>query len=335
MIRVIIADDSSFIRAQLEDLLTRSGIAVLAAVENGAAAVVAVKRLKPDVVIMDYEMPVMDGVAALEEIRQTSRVPVIIFSAYTPEGAVQTLRAIKAGAHDVILKPMGDSVHTTASIEEEIIASVNSAAACAASSVGLENLPIRDAEVICVGSSAGGVYAAGRILPQLPENTPPIVWVQHMPSDIIAAFAARLDSVSKIKVKLAVHGEPLRQGVCYMSAVGTECGLKKSADGYAIALSPCKPGRKFCPSCDGIFESAAQVCPKTAMGVILSGIGSDGTDGLVKLHDAGGFVVGQSEASCVVYGMPRSAAAAGAVDIMLSLEDITALLCGLSKPEAQ
>ncbi|MDD4003806.1 MAG: chemotaxis-specific protein-glutamate methyltransferase CheB [Elusimicrobiaceae bacterium] len=329
MIRIIIADDSPFIRARLEELFTAQGIAVVAALENGAEAVEAVRRLKPDAVVMDYEMPVMDGIEALEMIRRDSAVPVIIFSAYTPEGAVQTLRAVEAGAHDVILKPAGGQ-RPPAVIEQELVASVRCAAGAKTAKRKPFEIAARQVDVICAGSSAGGVYAAGRILPLLPTDMPPVVWVQHMPAEFMAAFAGRLNSISRLEVKLAEQNEPLRHGVCYMSPHGTECGLRKTPNGYAIALSACNPRRRFCPSCDGIFESAAEVCGARAVGVILSGIGSDGTDGLVRLHNAGGYVVGQSESSCVVYGMPHSAAEAGAVDITVPLEDITPLLCKLT-----
>ncbi len=329
MIKVVIADDSAFTRTHLEELFRANAITVVATVENGAEAVRAVKQFSPDVAILDYEMPIMDGITALETIMRDTPIPVIIFSAYTPEGAIQTLRAIAAGAQDVIVKPAGDC-RPVEQVEEEIVASVRCAAAAGLRRKTIPRVSSRRTDVICVGSSAGGVFAAGRILPALPADIPPLIWVQHMPADFMEAFTARLDSVSKITVKIARHGERLRPGVCYMPPTGYECGISRAAEGCEITLSGCKPESRYCPSCDGIFESAAQVLGEGAVGVILSGIGNDGTAGLVGLHSRGGFVIGQSESSCVVYGMPRAAIEAGAVDMVAHLDEIAPLLCNLA-----
>ena len=173
-----------------------------------------------------------------------------------------------------------------------------------------------------MGSSTGGVQAAMKVVPKLPENTKPIVWVQHMPPNFTKSFATRLDGLSKMKVKEAENGDKLEQGVCYLAPGGMQMNVKKIGANYTIELGGQEKVSGHCPSANNLFYSLEKYCLNNMIGVILTGMGDDGAEGLVKLRKKGAYVIGQNENSCVVYGMPKVAYQKGGVDIELDIDEI-------------
>lgn len=358
MIRAIIADDSAFMRQVLKDVLEEKGdVTVVAAAKNGKEAVELVKQHKPQILILDVEMPVMNGLEALRTIMKESPLPVFMFSSLTREGATVTIKALEYGAVDFLLKPLGGA-HSLGDVADELIAKIKMVAqksfykrlgpgtgqgAVATPRVPGSGAPStaapverparaplsrRTIELIAMGSSTGGVQAALEVVPLLAKESKPIVWVQHMPANFTKSFANRLDGVSKMRVKEAENGDIVENGVCYLAAGGVQMRLQQIGGKYKLVLNGTEKVSGHCPSCNVLFDSVAQYFSSNVLGVILTGMGDDGTEGLKKMHDKGAYVIGQNEASCVVYGMPRAAYQAGAVDIEL---DIKSIADGISK----
>ncbi len=336
-IRVVIADDSAFLRQVLTDVLTVSGaIEIVAAAKNGKEAVEFVKKHKPDVLILDVEMPVMTGLQALRIIMFESPLPVFMFSSLTFEGASVTIKALEYGAVDFLPKPTGGA-HQLESVADELIRKIKYIAIRHRASliakkgavpkkppVMLSSVTIKKktVDLIAMGSSTGGVQAAMKVVPKLPENTKPIVWVQHMPPNFTKSFAQRLDGLSKMKVKEAEDGDKVGRGVCYLAAGGRQMGVVKRGADFYIKVGGTERVSGHCPSCNYLFSTLEQYCRNNMIGVILTGMGDDGAEGLLKLHNKGAYVIGQNEQSCVVYGMPKVANKIGAVDVELDINEI-------------
>ncbi|MBN1114975.1 MAG: chemotaxis response regulator protein-glutamate methylesterase [Oligoflexia bacterium] len=331
-ISVLIVDDSSLLRRVAKDKISAyRGITVIGEAVDGVDAVDKVNRLKPDVVLMDCEMPVMDGIEALRIIM--SRDPgqkVIMFSNQTFFGAQATIKALEIGAIDFLAKPSGglselDGIINRlvakirfAKIKKERITHKKAAKGVADFDIGSIRLPKRNIQLIGVGSSTGGVKAALEIVPHFPANSPPVVWVQHMPPSFTTSFAHRLNSSSNIDFREGIDGDRLEQGKGYLAPGGKQIRVVKNRDDEYVLKIDEKlekiSGHK--PSADSLFISMSEVTKgPEVLAVILSGMGSDGAKGLKMLHDKGAYVIGQNEDSCVVYGMPRSAKLIGAVDI--------------------
>lgn len=332
MIRAVIADDSAFLRKVLEDVLNASNrIKVVGSAKNGKEAVALVKQHKPDILILDVEMPVMNGLEALRAVMSESPLPVFMFSSLTQEGASVTIKALEYGAVDFFPKPMGGA-HSLDKIAEELISKIRAIVfrkrpfkpgiARPGVAPQMPKLEKRKVDIIAMGSSTGGVQAAIDVVPKLPADTRPIVWVQHMPQNFTKSFADRLNGLSSMRVKEAENGDILEDGVCYLGRGGIQMQVKKHISGYRLELKGEEKVTGHCPSCNVLFDSVSEYFGKNSIGVILTGMGDDGTKGLVKMHDKGAFVIGQAEASCVVYGMPRAAHQAGAVDVELDVKDI-------------
>ena len=345
MIRAVIADDSAFLRQVLTDVLDESGrIKVVGQAKNGKEAVALVKEHKPDVLILDVEMPVMTGLQALRQVMEEHPLPVFMFSSLTHEGASVTIKALEYGAVEFLPKPMGGA-HSLDTVSDELIQkitcvarqkrfsahggaqpprSAQSGAAPVTRRPGAapRSISRRNISLIAMGSSTGGVQAAMKVVPKLPAATRPIVWVQHMPPNFTKSFADRLNSISQMKVKEAEDGERIEPGVCYLAEGGKQMRLKKRGASFFIQAGGSEKVTGHCPSCDVLFKSAADYFNSDLLGVILTGMGNDGTEGLVTLHSQGAFVIGQSEPTCVVYGMPRAACEAGAVDVELDIDKI-------------
>ncbi len=341
-INVVIADDSALLRQALKDVLEKSGfIKVIASARNGEEAVNFVKKYKPDVLILDVEMPVMNGLRALKIIMKENPLPVFMFSSLTFEGAAVTIEALENGAIDFLPKPMKGS-YKLDEVADELIKKLKFITikfrTAQLAKKGL--IPTREkikpkepdkrvseirkisADIVAMGSSMGGVQMAMKIFPKFPENMKPIVWVQHMPPNFTKSFADRLNSIAKITVKEAEDGEKVEKGVCYLAPGGKQMGIKKAGSNFYINLNGAEKVSGHCPSCDYLFFSLEPYCHHNMIGVILTGMGSDGAEGLFKLHKKGAFVIGQNEESCIVYGMPKVAYKKGAVDIELDINDI-------------
>lgn len=337
---VLIADDAPFMRKVLTAELEATGlIKVVGQAMNGKQAIEQVKTLQPDVVILDVQMPVMNGLDCLKELKTISDVPVFMFSALTREGTEETIQALELGAVDVLLKPEGGA-HELSAIKEQLVAKIQMIVRRHKMSAGIpkavstekqkesiSRIQSRSFDLIVMGSSTGGVQAAREVVTQLPKSIPPIVWVQHMPPDFTKSLANRLDSLSRIHVKEAVDGEVLQRGTCYLAPGDCQMGIKPDKGGYSIKLGGTEKVSGHCPSCDYLFSNVHQNFKGEILGVILTGMGADGAEGLKQLHDAGAYVIGQDESSCVVYGMPRVAFQKGAVDIQVNIKEVAAAMC--------
>lgn len=346
MIRAVIADDSAFLRQVLKDVLESSGkVKIIAAAKNGKEAIEYVQNLKPDILILDCEMPVMNGLEALRKIMTDSPLPVFMFSSLTSEGASVTIKALEYGAIDFLQKPTSGA-HALDEVASDLIRKIEMvvmrwrmrnlqgktavSAKSAAMTTPRPNVPLskRNIDIVAVGSSTGGVQAAVEVVKRLPPNTKPIVWVQHMPPSFTGSFAARLNSLGKVRVYEAQNGQALEPNTCYVAPGGYQMRVRKVGERATLNISGTERVNGFCPSCDPLFESVAQTYGNRALGVILTGMGDDGSRQLLEMRKKGAFVIGQNEESCVVYGMPKAAYQLGAVDVEM---DITNIADGIIK----
>jgi two-component system chemotaxis response regulator CheB len=349
MINVVTADDSILFRQALKETLESSGkIKVLAAARNGIEAIQYVKEYKPDVLILDCEMPVMDGLEALRRIMAETPLPVFMFSSLTRDGADITIRALEYGAVDYLLKPTSESAGLDVVVKELIhkievimirsnflkLQTVKPATAFTRRH-SLDALPERKIDLITVGSSTGGVQAAMKVIAELPENIPPVAWVQHMPAQFTKSFAERLNGLGRCVVKEAEDGEALERGVCYIAPGGIQMRVSSRGKMFFVSARGNEKVSGFCPSCNVLFSSAAQAGSNNILGVILTGMGNDGAEGLKKMRQNGSFVIGQDSNSCVVYGMPKVAFEMGAVDAQFDIVDMGSAIkkvSGLLRP---
>lgn len=332
MIRVLIVDDSALIRQLLTQILTSEpDIAVVAAVADPLAAVECLKRQVVDVVTLDVEMPRMDGVTFLEKLMRAWPVPVLMVSSLTEKGCATTLRALELGAVDFVTKPKLDVVAGVGHLGDEILAKVRAAARVrvrrreSSAAAPVRVLPNTQAlinsthKVIAIGASTGGTEALREVLQVLPADSPGIVVVQHMPESFTRSFAERLDSLCQIRVKEAEDGDRILPGHALIARGNRHMEVRRSGAIYSVRLVDSPPVNRHRPSVDVLFESCARYLGANAVGVILTGMGNDGARGMKAMHDAGAFTLAQDEATCVVFGMPREAIAAGGVDEILPL----------------
>lgn len=331
-IRVLIVDDSPTIRGLLRAILSRdSGIQVVGEAPDPFAAREAIKALNPDVLTLDVEMPGMNGLDFLERLMRLRPMPVVMVSTLTAKGADTTLDALALGAVDYFPKPTHDVAAHLDDTARTLIAKVRAAADARVRGAGnlLPRTPKTCADVrpfgdyvVAIGASTGGVEAILEVLSHFPANCPPTLITQHMPAGFTASFAARLDKCCAPKVAEAAEGALLVPGQVWLAPGGVahlEVAGRASPHCRLVADDPAGGHR---PSVDRLFYSLARCRPARTVGVILTGMGRDGANGLAALAKAGGLGVGQDEASCVVYGMPRAAFDAGAVSRQLPLEAI-------------
>lgn len=321
MIRVAVTDDSSVVRSFTCSLLKSAGFEVSLLCENGRILLENLERSGKiaDVILLDYEMPELNGLDTLKVLREKyPEIPVLMFSSHTVEGAMETICCLEMGAFDFITKP-GKNFLGIASIREKIVSRIQAAAGVrtvAQKAVKSAVFPKLKIDLIAVGSSTGGVKSAGKIFPFIPEDSPPIVWAQHMPAAFTDGLAKRLDSESRIRVREAKDGDFLEKGLCLLAPGGKHMTVFKKGDKLSVRVFS-DLSYTYRPSCNLLFESAAAYTGKNALGIILTGMGDDGTAGLKLMHDVGAYVIAQDEASSTVYGMPRSAAESGVVDLSL------------------
>lgn len=343
MIKVVLADDSPFLRQVLRGVLEDSGkFEVVGEAKNGKEAIEQVKALRPEILVLDCEMPVMNGLEALRRIMEECPLPVFIFSTLAHEGASVTLKALEYGAVDYLAKPAA-GVHNLGKVQDEIIAKleyvarrnrwrvggVGGGAQSAAAVTPVKraiDVSHKAVEIIAVGSSTGGVQAAVEVVKRLPAKTKPIVWVQHMPATFTGSFAARLNGLGTVRVQEARNGQVLEDNTCYIAPGGFQMKVRKTGAQAILNIGGIERVNGFCPSCDVLFDSVAQYYAASAVGVILTGMGEDGTKGLVNMRKRGAFVIGQNEETCIVYGMPKAAFLAGGVDMETDLFHIPEVL---------
>jgi two-component system chemotaxis response regulator CheB len=323
-VRVLIVDDSPSMRLALSRIMSRDpDIEVIGHAPEPHAARQMIKDLNPDVITLDIEMPGMDGLSFLEKIMRLRPMPVVMCSTLTARGADATIEALRLGAVDCIQKPSGNAEEMQQNAEL-LCATIKTAAR---SSVRRLAPPVRAASsapgaqrdvLIAVGASTGGVEALFSLLGSLPPDAPPVLVVQHMPAAFTGGFAARLNRDCAIKVVEARDAMPVQRGTVYIAPGGeSHMELVGGTDGR-IRLRRSDPVSGHRPSVDMLFHSVSRL-GAAAIGVILTGMGADGAAGLLAMRNAGARTLGQNEASCVVYGMPRAAFERGAVERELSL----------------
>ncbi len=318
--RVLVIDDSPFIRRVLSDWIkSEDDMDLIGTASNGREGVEAVKRLRPDVVTLDVEMPEMDGLTALKEIMAASPTAVIMVSSVTVEGASQTMRALEAGAIDFVTKPQGGASLKFVGTKDELLAKIRGARAArlqatarrpvvrATSRVGTTD------QVLLIASSTGGPKALVTLFESLPKGLPvPILIVQHMPVGFTASFAKRLDGLGTVVVKEAAAGDRMAPGLALLAPGGQHM----TVDGRGqVSLNQGPTIHGVRPAADHLFNTAAAAFGSRCVGVVLTGMGRDGADGALSVRKAGGFVFGEAEESCVVYGMPRAAMEVGGVNV--------------------
>ncbi len=341
-IRVLIVDDSALMRQIIEAILSSDpAILVVGTAPDPMVAREKIKQLNPDVLTLDVEMPRMDGVAFLEKIMTLRPMPVVMVSSLTERNADVTLRALELGAVDVFCKPSDASSGGMQAAGADLIAKVKAAAVArvkpldARTSENIARLAVTSLykssdRLVAIGSSTGGVETLRDIIVALPPNAPPVVVTQHIPPKFSHSFAVRLDGLSSVRVAEAVDGMQILAGHVYIAPGGERhMTVKRSGASLVIELRDGAPVSGHKPSVDVLFRSVAAACGSKAVGVILTGMGRDGAEGLLTMRQAGAPTIGQDEATCVVYGMPKAAREIGAVERELPLSRIAGEILAL------
>ncbi len=328
-IRVLVVDDSGFFRRRVSDIInadTRMEVAGVAA--NGMEAIEMNESLKPDVITMDYEMPVMDGITAVRNIMQRRPVPVLMFSSLTFEGARVTLDALDAGALDFLPKNFDQIAKDAAQIKRALtdkiaaVAKTQHKVATAKPSRPAVKGRLGQTELVVIGTSTGGPAALQTLFKSIPGSfKTPIVIVQHMPGSFTKAFAERLNSLSPLIVKEAADGDRIESGHVYVAPGGMQLMIDRRGGG-TIHIRESDERVNYRPSVDIAFASAAKHYGARTLGIVLTGMGADGREGARLLKSSGASVWAQDEESCVIFGMPLAVIKDGLSDEILSLRDI-------------
>ncbi|PAJ74652.1 chemotaxis response regulator protein-glutamate methylesterase [Pseudoalteromonas sp. NBT06-2] len=355
-IKVLVVDDSSFFRRRVSEILNQDPeLEVIDTANNGKEAVEKAAKIKPDVITMDVEMPVLDGISAVKQIMKASPVPILMFSSLTHHGASATFDALDAGALDFLPKKFEDIARD----KEEAIRLLQQKVKeigkrrlnrftripFSAEKPKLKPRSVKSAEnnfnsrrkvsqdvkasgkkykIVAIGTSTGGPVALQSILTQLPEHFPhPILLIQHMPAAFTPAFAIRLDSLCKIQVKEAQNGELLKPGTAYLAPGGKQMLVEGRGASQKIRIYEDEGARiTYKPSVDITFASIAKSYNDSVLAIVLTGMGADGRDGARLLKQAGSKIWVQDEKTCVVYGMPQAVANAGLSDANIPLPDV-------------
>ncbi|HEX4767012.1 MAG TPA: chemotaxis response regulator protein-glutamate methylesterase [Lichenihabitans sp.] len=339
--RVLVVDDSASMRQLIASVLNAApDIEVVGEACDPLEARQAIKALNPDVVTLDVEMPNMNGLDFLEKLMRLRPMPVIMVSNLTQRGGDITIKALEIGAMDCVTKPMPgdrelfgglvDKIRLAAEARPHVAATAGGRAPTKAARTG--NIAYRPSgRIVAIGSSTGGVEALTSVLSGFPANCPPTVITQHMPGTFTKSFADRLNRLSEASVAEAQDGAPLLPGRIYLAPGGLGRHLEVvGGDNLRCRLRAGDPVSGHCPSVDALFRSVAKVAGSNALGVILTGMGRDGADGLLAMRQAGARTLGQDAATSLIYGMPRTAFEAGGVEKQLSLGRIGAEILTLT-----
>lgn len=347
-IKVFIVDDSAVVRQVLGGLMNKaSDIEVIGQAMDPIFALERMHKDWPDVVLLDVEMPRMDGITFLRKIMAEHPTPVIICSSLTEKGAETTMQALGAGAFAIFTKPMMGVKGFLEQSSQELVAAVRAAGAAKMAKIPRLPLPVKPPEKLsadavlaastkamavttdrftAIGTSTGGTQALEFVLASLPRTCPGIVVVQHMPERFTAAFAERLDSLCEIRVREARTGDRVIPGQALIAPGGKHMVVKRSGAQYHVDVVGAPPVNRHCPSVDVLFRSVANAAGANARGVIMTGMGDDGARGMLEMHEAGARTYAQDEESCVVFGMPKEAIRLGGVDQIVSLKEIPGLI---------
>ena len=342
VIRVLIVDDSAYVRKVIKQMLSRSPfIEVVGTARDGTEALDLVQELKPDVITLDLIMPNMNGVEFLREQMQRHPIPVIIVSIASESGET-ALEALDAGAVDFVQKPTALATEKVFEISDELIQKVKAAARVKLSNLTTNinhtitttttpKIPSGVIDIVVMGISTGGPQALSFLIPQLPENFPiPVAVVLHMPVGYTEMYARRLNEISQLKVVEAQEKTPVTPGTVLIAPAGRHLTFVRQLDGTVITHLDARPfDTLHRPSVDVLFQSAAEVFGDRVLGVVMTGMGSDGKQGAAWIKSHGGLIFTESEESCVVYGMPRSIEEAGLSDKSIPLTQIAASIMGV------
>jgi len=337
-IRVLIVDDAALVRQLLTEVLNSDpDIEVIGAAIDPLMARDMIKRLSPDVLTLDVEMPRMDGVTFLANLMRLRPMPVVMVSTLTEKGAEVTLRALELGAVDFISKPKLGGTYKLMDYAQEIIAKVKMASRVHVRALSEQDVAKIKAKkhgspvvnmfktthkIVAIGSSTGGTEAVKLVLSQLPADFPGIVITQHIPEAFSRSFAERVNTFSALNVCQAEDGQQVLPGHAYIAPGHMHLEVVKNGARYLCHLHDAERVNHHKPSVDVLFDSVAKSAGRNALGVILTGMGNDGAKGLKRMLDAGASTIGQDEKSCVVWGMPKEAYKAGALQHVLPLKDI-------------
>jgi two-component system chemotaxis response regulator CheB len=339
-IRVLVVDDSAFIRTVISDMLASDPrITVVGTAVNGKDALAKLSALKPDVMTLDIEMPVMNGLDVLRQVMVNAPLPILMVSSLTDEGAKQTLMALDLGAVDYIPKNLQGSAMNIVAIKRNLVEKVVMAYEAGPKLAQFARQPSSERpvvaghtrtgnsgtgkKIVAIGCSTGGPRALQEILPRFPKDFPAaILVVQHMPKSFTGTFAERLNELSQIEVREALEGDVVKPGVALIAPGGVHLTLsRRNESEIEVALSS-NPVTLHIPSVDIMMTSAAAVFKERTLGVILTGMGHDGLDGMKAIKTSHGRTIAQDEASCVVYGMPKSVVDSGIADKVVPLHKI-------------
>ncbi len=350
--RVLVVDDSGFFRRRVKEILEEDPLlTVVGDAANGQEAIDMTRDLKPDVITMDIEMPIMDGIKATRKIMETQPTPIVMFSSLTTEGAKATLDALEAGALDFLPKRFEDisqdreeakkklcHLVRTIALKKHTLRKIKPAATKPAATATTSATKAASAitprpgvvdrkggiELVAIGTSTGGPLALQNVLLNLPADFPkPIVMIQHMPATFTPAFAKRLDQLCKIEVREAQDGDRIQPGLALLAPGGKQM-LIEGRDGNAtIRIIESEPSLTYKPSVDVTFRSANKVFANKTLAIVLTGMGADGREGARMLKQSGAEVWAQDEASCVVYGMPAAVVEAGLADRVMDINEFS------------
>ena len=358
--RVVVVDDSALVRSMLTEIINRQpDMECIGAAADPLVAREMIRNLNPDVITLDVEMPRMDGIDFLSKLMRLRPMPVVMVSTLTERGADVTLKALELGAVDFVAKPKIGVADGLRQLSDDITDKIRvaskarihrlatpAAASPAASRPGASGAtataatagvaavakpaPVAGAslgrlsteKIIFIGASTGGTEATKEVLASLPADSPGVVITQHMPPGFTRNYAARLDGLCRISVKEASDGERILPGHAYIAPGGLHLSVERSGANYIARVQDGDPVNRHKPSVEVLFKSAARVAGPNAIGIMLTGMGADGARAMREMKDAGAYCVAQDEASCVVFGMPREAIAAGAVQEVLPLTKI-------------
>lgn len=340
--KVVVVDDSALVRSILTEIINRQpDMECIGAAADPLVAREMIRNLNPDVITLDVEMPRMDGLDFLSRLMRLRPMPVVMVSTLTERGAEVTLKALELGALDFVAKPkigVADGIRQLAQditdkiriaakahIRRHVAPSPGAVAPAPVRPVTMASLGKASTEkLIFIGASTGGTEATKDVLVNLPADSPAVVITQHMPPGFTTSYAKRLDGLCKIRVKEAQDGERILPGHGYIAPGGLHLTVERSGANYIARVQDGEPINRHKPSVEALFLSAAKVVGPNAIGIMLTGMGADGARAMKVMKDAGAYNYCQDEASCVVFGMPREAIAAGAADEVLPLNQIAA-----------